>query len=641
MGVPRKRLVQIAANLQAEGSSLEAPLTDNDLALLWGNVAPEAAIEGQKLVFSTLEERNKAAVAHHLDVLGESASPEDVFALAHDLYLREHRADDKVSGRLIAAYAQGADPLLIAAQVISGKSTAGVFDVLSSLEAALPYVDRLSTNGLIELCKSQFEATKLDYMSGHIFSVIRQRLQFDLETCQAVLDEICPQMSDKFGPLYGCATRAWAAAAPNLVVSRVLQDCVSSNVTLAANGVWVLGLLGGDRLVPAELELATWQMLSASSKAGEPAIRRASVMAIEQALDVWPEGVQRLLDLASEGDETALFTISRVLLFNQKLVSDPGIFEKCMCCLARVGADATGTIDNVDQILSRLIREGRPEIAVSYMEKWIASTLGASGADKFCDILDSACHSIFERMDVLPGVLTRWLISPEIPLARAAADVVSALAVRKITHIGLDLDLIRGVDKDGFLHVMRRIIGYVTHEEILLSMIMSVMDDVIVCRYGDDILHDVFVNEIGMDYPGDVIGRLEEVCGSPPSEQVARYCRKYIVDINQYFSSLDELPRLDELRPPASWERSFWKAESKLMEEAQEKANQKSVIRQLMSVVPLKAGCASFNRFNGKYSNPSNLGSVSASFSLPRRHTLDAVGYEIHRLYLRSAKLGD
>lgn len=641
MSAPWKRLGEIAANLQAEGCSLEAQINGDDAALLAGALGPGVAIQDGKLVFSSLEERNKRAVAYHLDALGGSASAEDVFSLARDLYRREHRADDKLSGRLVAAYAQGADLLLLGAQVISGKASANVFDVLHTLEAAFPYCERLTANGLIALCRSQFEATRRDLMSGRIFNVIQQRLQSDPATCEAILDTLRLQMSEDAGPMYGCATRAWAATSPDLVVPRLLQDGCSANAALAANAVWVLGVLAGEGILPSAFESATWQMLDNQSGAADPGIRRAAIMAIEKTLGVWPDAGNKLLELASDADETALLAVSQALLFRANLMKDLSLFKKFVDSLIKTQGRLSGIVENIDFVLDELIKGGQFDVAVEFMERWVVETLDPTEADEICNKLHSACHSIFNEKAPFQRLLTRWLASPNPVLNRAAADMVTTLGIHKVNDLSLGLGAVLAMDKPSLLHMTRKIIGYVTNEKSLVSLAGSMITEELVQKHGSDILKELFVDEIGMDYPGEVISHLSGVKCASCSQDVIVFCDLVISKIEEYFAAIEKLPRLGDLRPPASWERAFMKEQGKLMEVHRKKAEEKSVLRSLMTVIPLKAGGASFSRFDGVYREPTKLGSFSASYTLPRRHALDAVGYEIHQLSLRVAEFGE
>ena len=72
------------------------------------------------------------------------------------------------------------------------------------------------------------------------------------------------------------------------------------------------------------------------------------------------------------------------------------------------------------------------------------------------------------------------------------------------------------------------------------------------------------------------------------------------------------------------------------MSHATEEAQKGSIMRQLATQIPIKAGVGFFTFRDGGYTDTSHMQLFSHSVALPRRDTLDTVGYEIHRLLLRN-----
>src|SRR6185369_10467336 len=114
-----------------------------------------------------------------------------------------------------------------------------------------------------------------------------------------------------------------------------------------------------------------------------------------------------------------------------------------------------------------------------------------------------------------------------------------------------------------------------------------------------------------------------------------------IESIQARLTVAESLPRLNELRPPAELQRRLSRAYAKQMSKTTKDAQENSLIRQLATVVPIKGGKGYFNFQDGAYSEPSYLKTFSQSMTVPQRHVLDSVGYEIHLLQLRLAKRGE
>lgn len=83
------------------------------------------------------------------------------------------------------------------------------------------------------------------------------------------------------------------------------------------------------------------------------------------------------------------------------------------------------------------------------------------------------------------------------------------------------------------------------------------------------------------------------------------------------------------------------KERDKVMAKNQEISNEDSFLSKIATRIPLKAGIASFHyndHFNTGYGEPSYLHPFSSSYSLPRRHVMDNVGYEIRTVMFKTAK---
>ena len=108
-----------------------------------------------------------------------------------------------------------------------------------------------------------------------------------------------------------------------------------------------------------------------------------------------------------------------------------------------------------------------------------------------------------------------------------------------------------------------------------------------------------------------------------------------------YQQALDDLPFLQELQGPLQLRRAVALRKSADMRKTMEAANEKSVFRQLVTQVSIKAGTGCFSVRDGKIGETSRFGSFSQSVMLPRRAISDPVGYAIEGLLYRLSKRGD
>lgn len=149
------------------------------------------------------------------------------------------------------------------------------------------------------------------------------------------------------------------------------------------------------------------------------------------------------------------------------------------------------------------------------------------------------------------------------------------------------------------------------------------------------------VDELGKDYPSSTINTLESACTAATEEEWKKFYTSTVEEIKSRMDALDALPRLVELRPPPEIQRQFAKARAKQMSEAVEEAQKGSIVRQIATEIPIKAGIGWFSFRDGGYTDATHMKSFSHSVSIPLRETFDTVGYEISHLMLRNVKRGE
>jgi hypothetical protein len=184
-------------------------------------------------------------------------------------------------------------------------------------------------------------------------------------------------------------------------------------------------------------------------------------------------------------------------------------------------------------------------------------------------------------------------------------------------------------------------IGFVYSEEHLLSLTMSFLKSKDAQHRTFAIVRSLLVDELGQDYPASTVDALKTAKSSTIESEWITYYASIIEAVQGRIKTLEALPRLAELGPPPSLQRQFVKARSKQMSKTAEEAQKDSIIQQLATKIPIKAGRGWFSFRDGSYTDTSYMQSFSHSVSVPRRHSLDTVGYEISRLLLRLAKRGE
>jgi hypothetical protein len=182
-------------------------------------------------------------------------------------------------------------------------------------------------------------------------------------------------------------------------------------------------------------------------------------------------------------------------------------------------------------------------------------------------------------------------------------------------------------------------LGFVSaSEEHLLSLTMSLLKTNDAPQRTFGIVHSLLTDELGEDYPSSTVEMLEIAKSETTDSGLLALYSSAIKIINDRINELESLPRLAELKPPPKLQRQFSKAHAKQMEAASENAKKNSIMRQLATEIPIKAGVGSFSFHDGNFTEPTHFHSISTSFSLPRRYSTDAIGSELRGMMFRLAK---
>lgn len=181
-------------------------------------------------------------------------------------------------------------------------------------------------------------------------------------------------------------------------------------------------------------------------------------------------------------------------------------------------------------------------------------------------------------------------------------------------------------------------LGFVISEDHLLSLTASLLKTREAKERVFGLAYALFVNEIGKDYPSSTIEALKSAKSSETDKELLSFYSSAVAEIENRINTLNALPRLAELRPPPRLQREFSKARDKQMRTSMEEAKKGSIMRQLCTEIPLKAGIGSFSFRDGVYGEPTYMKSISHSVSLPMREVFDSVGYDLHLFSMRIAK---
>jgi len=632
----------LALELHRSGSEdLICDLPQNEDEPIPEENTTEYLIENGKVRFLSLASRNQLVATHVLKEKREAVESglENWINVAYDLWCNEIGRRESAAGRFLALVHQEHDIFVNAADAIyDGRIQ--VFDALHTVESALPFLDTLPPEGIWRLCEAQHELTKNDLMAGVYFGALGKVMGEHSSVCRAIHQRLRKEITEATANLHPTVLVALAKSSPDESFNLVLEDAESPIALLKSMALWTAGRLivsgfVNSESLPTISAAVTANMTSSVNNVRNTAIRAAATATAET--DVF---VERLTELGNKADQDALGAIAQTLWANLDRIKCKPYFTPWLRFLHKVPSSCEGILEHFDHTLSRLLSDPLyQDLALLCLTEWVeVNGKGNSRDESVPELFDTVTIELLQRPKLLSLVVTDWMLAENKRLASAAAGILAYAGIHGLEKAEFNIDRLDSLGHVDLLFLARRLLGFIISENQLLSLAMSFLKTSDAPNRTFAILRSLLVDEIGYDYPHSTIETLNAAQAADERPEFKSFYSHVIEAISSQMKALQDLPHLVELSPPPNLQRHFAKARSKQMEQAMREARKKSIIRQILTEVPIKAGVGYFSFHEGNYSEPSSLKSVSHSVTLPRRNTLDTVGAELRLWSLSNAK---
>jgi hypothetical protein len=597
-------------------------------------------LEGNTLKFASLAERNRILAEAAFEELGAPSvvDPNALFNSAYSLWRYEIGDDDQASGRLLALASGDMDIFAAGANRI--RTGARAFDILHLLEAALPYLKTLDVDSIVDMCVAKYEHTKDDMMSGAFHGVLETWLSTRPDTAIELHSRVLASLTEVTAPLLGNAIAALANTDFDLA-SNMAQDDARSGVDPRARvGTWTLGrLIAHEGAPPAAVsELNDVIIRLAGTETGDlhGQVLRVAVGAMHKtsAFD------SVLQDLAENGDQVVLAAAASSLFLKAEALRDRGVTERWLRLLVGLSPEFPAAIRDFDYALSRALKDpANLELVLSILTQWVGH-FGDKGAiaSNTAELFDGTIRALFKRSEYRACLLTDWLLSEKPEHPGALAGILSGIGHELDAALEFEMDRIDQLTSSDLLFLARRLLGFVHDRAQVTSLSLSLLNSNDVEARIYPVVRALLVDEIGYDYPRRTVEALRENVATRIADRDKGFLLHLADAIDHVVQIQNALPFLNEFRPPAQLRRLFARARAKQMSTTFEEANKKSVFRQLMKEIPIKAGNGTFNYRDSNYGTSTKLSSISHSMELPRRESFDPIGNQIRLYGFRIAK---
>ena len=595
------------------------------------------------LEFGTLEVRNRvvAAAIHERFFRIEEIDGDDLFTRAFELWRKEIGCNDQASGRLLALASGRIDVLTKGAQRI--RSGFDVFDVLHLIEAALPYLDNIAAPSIIDLVSAKHEPTKNDMAAGTINGAIERWLEKRPDLAVEVHDKVLEGLSEANASLLGNAIVALSRSDYMAGVEVAITDARSNLLMQAQVGTWTLGRLLLDDRAPQEAMSIVVNNVIDLMRSEIADIKRQAITAAVGAMHATAVFDDLLLSRAENGDQDVLCASASALFFKGEEICRRGMTQCWLQLVTALKPEFGGAIRHFDYALSRLLSNSNDaEIVLATLGQWVANHGQHIPRDtSIGELFKSTFQALSAIEKSWSQLITDWLLSDQQSHVSALAEVLNQFSHRSASSLTLNKSRLDGLPINDLLLLARRILGYVHDREQMTSLALSMLQTNDAERRVYPLLISLLVEEIGYDYPKTTIDALNRAAQGMVLESERDFVRAMANALNQILEAQNALPFINELRPPTRLRRLFSRARSKQMEKSLEEANKNSIIRQVATEIPLKAGAGTFNYREFNYGPSTRLSTVSHSIELPRREAFDPIGNSIRHLGFRIANRED
>lgn len=605
------------------------------------SAVPGALVDGGKLRFARLEDRNSAAA---LDVLAELGGPpfdeQAVSAAACDLWRNEIGSADTASGRFMAAVGPWVSVMRLAKARIT--RPADVFEALHLVEATLPYLDAVELSDMVALCDAEQPHTVNDLAGGAFYHALSRWFTSKPAVARDMVELLLGQPCKTRGSLLGAAWMAWFASDQQASISRLIDVDIHSELTeLHEVTCWIAGRM----LAEASLSAALAPMLERRilSRIANPAIvqRQAGLRAAGAVFHLRRTFDEALRSRIVAGDQDAIGCVAQALSRNDGDLLQAGIFFEWLPLCVGLGDGFDGPLNGLDYRLSKLLGpdSAHVEPVLEFLEAWVRVHLGSTvGKREFADRFDACTKALRSHPTLLAHVFTRWMLADGQATANAAAGMVADLRTDDSTAIEFDRTVLDTATEIDLLYLVKRMLGFLLEPKQMISLALSLLDLRDAKGRVLPFLRWMLYEEIGYDYPGTTSDALKKRAAQEMDSDIRDLLGSIAAHLEADMSALEALPRLRELQVPIALRRDLAKARAKAMQSSIREARMRSVFARLVTQVHIKAGETSFRHHDGAWTEPMHFASHSVSFEMPRREVLDPVGNAYRRLQLRAAK---
>lgn len=590
--------------------------------------------------FANEEDLAIAAAVHVVAKEGDhlTRTPRECFERLAEIWAQEIGKQHRVSGHVLAGLhnAGRLDGFAWGREAI--EAGVGVFDVLNVMESGIPLFRTANAQEIKRFFAGHHEQVKGDLAGGIVYVKMPPWFasQPQLADTLKKLHEDSPQ--EDSATLYGCALHGLILHRFDEGFHLALEAAKSQAPLVSGPALQLLGLVDFSQHPAALVRVIEW--CAGIVRTPGHAQLETAIRTLGRLLPTAENQIVPLLDEAARTDAPgALYALSEALWRAQEASRERPWFWPLYVQLTRAKAEHKGILDHVDMVLMAWIRH--PSLQNRVLE-FLSGWIGNQSIEAIRDIpieklFDATLHKLTREAALFNRAVTQWLLHDDMRYPMVASHIISRLREPRAVSLSLDRAMVNTLRPNELRFLVRRILGYIIGADVQIALVFSLLG---VCDGKAPVLGLVMTalrDHVGHDYPYQTIEFLRNRVATESDEEIKALCAEVIAALERNIAALDALPRLKELVPTSVKVHRFARARGKQMSKAFDEASKDSIWRQLTSHVVLKAGLRTFQNFQGRFTEPMELKSMSHEMALPRSEISDPAGAARRRLMFKAS----
>jgi len=572
------------------------------------------------------------------------SSPTACFERLDEIFGNEIGKEKMLCGYVLSALHNSGELDAFSWGSLAIEAGVSAFDVLHVLESTVPLLETAKAESLFEFFCGHYEKTKNDLAGGLIYGKLDPWLVVHPDVARGLIQLHETHATERSGSLYACALSALMNHDFDVAHRLAVAAAQSPEPHISRPSTHSLGLAKYDTPERRSALVRTIDLCARTFRSDNHPNLETAVATLTRLVPFDEPTVVELLDEAGKtGAPLALYPISTLLWTQEKEHASKPWFRQLLMHLTAARPEHGGILHNIDFVLMRWVRDpALLPLAIEFINAWIASQPREIVQQvNIAEAFKSTIHRIAEIPAALNQMLTLWLIHEDKRYPLIASKLISRLRTEGLTAVSLDTTTLDDLDEAGLRFLVRRMLGYLSGDEVLIKLVFSLARTRDAKTRSFGFVRAVFEQHVGFDYPFQTVEYLKErSADGTESAEIKTLADEVAKVVQDELDALEALPLLKEFMPPSEKSGRFAKERHRQMNEAIEEASKDSIWRQIATNIPLKAGRRTFQTIQGRYTDVTELKSMSHSVALPRSEICDPAGSARERLLMRRAKRG-